>query len=87
LDQPRREATGAGGEDQSVPLGQGGGRSPRLGARALLGHDELAAGEVDSGLVEADDDLEGEEHLAEHVAVQGVPVARPVTQQDLGGLG
>lgn len=34
------------------------------------------------GGVEADDDLEREEHLAEQVAVQGVPVAGTVTQQD-----
>ncbi len=86
--QPRREATGRSRvvKISPCPCGRVGDDPLRLRPGPLLGHDELAAGEVDAGCVEADDDLERKHHRAEHIAVQRVPVAGPVTQQDLSGI-
>jgi hypothetical protein len=57
------------------------------GAGSLLDEQELTAGVVGALLVQADDDLEGEDQVAEQVAVQRVPVPGPVAQQDLRALG
>ena len=71
----------------AVALREGERGGPGLGPRALLDQHELAAGVVDAGAVEADHDLEGEHQLAVEVAVQGVPVAGAVAQQQGRGPG
>ena len=88
-DQPRAVRTGRSRvvNTSAVALGDQRGRGPGLGPGPLLDDDELAAGVVDTGLVEADDDLEGEHEVAVEVAVQGVPVARPVAQDERRGAG
>src|SRR5690606_16708076 len=55
---------------------------PRLLARALLGQDELAAGEIPSGRRKQDRDLQRKDMRAVYVLMQGVPVAGLVTQQE-----
>ena len=62
----------AGGEHQPVTTRDSRRRGPRLRQRALLDHDELAAGVVHVRLVEADDDLQGEDEVAVEVAVECV---------------
>jgi len=65
-----------------VSLRYEGGRGPGLGPGALFDQEELAAGVVLSWCVQVDDDLERKDLVAEDVAVQGVPTARLVSQQD-----
>ena len=82
-DQPagRAHRAVAGREHQRLALPDDGRRRPGLRPRPLLDDDELAAGVVVAGRVEADDDLQREHELAVEVAVQRVPVAGPVAQQ------
>ena len=70
------------GEDQAVAVGNQQRGAARLGAWALLQEQELAAGVVDAGLVEVDHDLEWEDLVAVQVAMERVPVAGAVAQQD-----
>ena len=69
----------------AVTLCEERGGAARLRPWALLDQQELAAGVVDAGLVEVDHDLQREHHVAVQVAVQRVPVAGPVAQQDRRG--
>src|SRR2546430_9123914 len=75
-----------GGEDQAVALLQGDAGAAGLRPRPLLDHEELAAGVVRAVLVQPDHDLQREDHVADDVTVQRVPVPAPVAQQDLGAL-
>lgn len=71
-----------GGEHQALAVGDGDCGGPGLGSRVLLDKDELTTGVIDVGSREVDDHLQGEHHLAVQVAVEGVPVPRPVSQQE-----
>src|SRR5205807_368251 len=57
------------------------------GPGPLLERDELSARVVHVRPVESDHDLQREHELAVEVAVQGVPVARPVAEQERGRPG
>ncbi len=70
-----------GREDQRPTLADRRHGGPRLRPRPLLDDDELTALVVPAGPVEADHDLQREHELAVEIAVQGVPTARPVAQQ------
>lgn len=59
-----------------------GGCSAGLGTWALFVEQELPTGLVHTGVVEVDDDLEGEDGLAEKIAMQRVPVPLAVRQQN-----
>ena len=69
------------GEDQALTLADDGRGGARLCARSLLDDDELAAGVIRPRSVEADHHLDREHQLAVQIAVQRVPVARSVAQQ------
>src|SRR6266478_8031512 len=75
------------GEDQGLSLSDGGGGAAGLRAQALLDGEELTACVVHAGPVEADDHLERKHELAVEVAMQRVPVARPVPEQQGCGAG
>src|SRR6267378_4979260 len=75
------------GEDQRLSLSDGGGGAAGLRARALLDGEELTACVIHAGPVEADDHLERKDELAVEVAMQRVPVARPVPEQQRCGAG
>jgi hypothetical protein len=64
-------------------LWQDRGGAAGLGPGPLLDEQELTAGVVGAVLIEADDNLEREDQVAEQVAVQGVPVSGLVSEQDL----
>ena len=68
-------------EDDGVALPQRHHLGPRLQARALLGEDELAAGEIRARLGEQDRHLQGEDVLAVEILVQAVEVTGLVLQQ------
>src|SRR5687767_2972916 len=76
-----------GGEDERLAPADGGGRGPGLGPGPLLDDHELAPGVVLTGLVETDDDLQGEHQVAIEIAVQGIPVAGAVAQDERRGPG
>src|SRR6266566_1132475 len=76
----------AGGEDQPAPLRDEGGGRAGLGTWPLLAEQELAAGVVFAGVAEVDHDLQWEHELAVEVAVQRVPAALLVAEQDRGRL-
>src|SRR6266699_1511713 len=76
-----------GGEHQPVALRDQRRGAPRLGPRPLLDEQDLPAGVICPRVVEVDHDLQREYLVAVQVAVQGVPVAGLVAQQDRGGPG
>jgi hypothetical protein len=76
----------AGREDRAVAAGERRDRRAGLRPGSLLDDHELAAGVVDARLVEADHHLEREHEVAVEVAVQRVPVAGAVAEQQRGGL-
>src|SRR6267143_7282168 len=76
-----------GGEDQGLSLSDGGGGAAGLRAQALLDGEELTACVIHAGPVEADDHLERKDELAVEVAMQRIPVARPVPEQQRCGAG
>ena len=51
------------------------------GSRALLGHDELAAGEIDAGFRQQDGHLQREDVLAIEILMQAVVVPGAVSQE------
>jgi hypothetical protein len=59
----------------------------RLHAGALLGEDELAAGEVACGFAEQEGYLQGEDEIAVEVLVEAVIVALAVLQEQWCGSG
>src|SRR5882724_8837186 len=72
-------------EDQPLTLSDRGGGAAGLRARALLDGEELTACVVHAGPVEADDHLERKHELVVEVAMERVPVARPVPEQQRCG--
>jgi hypothetical protein len=68
-------------EGHRVTLTQRHDLGPALHARALLGQDKLAAGEIPPGLREQDGDLQRECEVAIKVLMQAVEVLRHVLQQ------
>ena len=68
-------------KDDGVSLGQWHHGSARLHSRALLGQNELAAGEIMQRLGEQHGDLQREDVLAVQILVQAVVVAGTVLQQ------
>src|SRR2546427_12349491 len=77
----------ASGEDQALTLFDGAGGAAGLRAQALLDGEELTACVVHAGPIEADDHLERKHELAVEVAMQRVPVAGPVPEQQWCGAG
>ena len=75
------------GEHQALEVRERRRRAPRLRPRALLDEEELAAGVVLAGLGQVDHHLEREDEVAVEVAVQCVPVAWPVLQDERRRLG
>ncbi|SEC96271.1 hypothetical protein SAMN04489727_5775 [Amycolatopsis tolypomycina] len=78
----RADRSVAGGKHQAVALGNECRRAAGLGPGSLLHQEELAAGVVGARLVEVDHHLQREHSIAVEVAVQRVPAARLVAQQD-----
>ena len=72
----------SGGEDQPVTLWDQRRGAPRLRPGPLLDQEELTAGVIGAGLAEVDHHLEREHFVPVQVAVQRVPAARLVAQQD-----
>ena len=66
-------------EHHGVTLAQRHDLGPRLHARTLLGHDELAAGEVAPRLGQQDRQLQRKHVLAVEVLMQAVVVAGTIT--------
>ena len=87
--QPRRPRTGRSRvvNTRPWPRGSVSVRGPRLGPGPLLDHDELAALVVRPRLVEPDHHLQREHQVAVEVAVQGVPVAGAVPEEQRGRAG
>src|SRR3954468_9530139 len=68
-------------ENHSVALSKRNHLGSRLHARALLGDDELSAGEITSDLGQQDRELQGKYMLAVEILVQAVVIIRPIAQQ------
>src|SRR2546421_7289137 len=82
-----RHRSVASGEDQALTLLDGAGGAARLRAQALLDGEELTTCVVHARAVEADDHLERKHQIAVEVAMQRVPVAWPVPEQQRRGAG
>src|SRR5258708_37849611 len=68
-------------ENNAVSLTERHDHRPALHARALLRHDELAAGEVRAGVGQQNSQLEREDMLAVEVLVQAVVVADSILKE------
>src|SRR5215469_13796765 len=74
------------GEDDGIALLQRDNDGARLHARALLGHDEFAAGELAARFGEQDGELKREGMLSIEILVQTVVIARDVLEEQRGRL-
>jgi hypothetical protein len=70
------------GKHHSVALSERHDFSSRLHSRALLGDDELAAGEIASRVRQQDGELQRKDVLAVEVLVKAVVIAGTVTQEE-----
>src|SRR5580692_7603943 len=68
-------------ENNAVALTERHDHRPALHTRALLRHDELAAGEVHAGVGQQNSQLEREDMLAVQILVQAVVVADPILKE------